>query len=332
MPRFIPPNLLTHLRLDSTTTCHLLKVIPADMALASYGVTSLDRSLVYDDGSGELEYSASIGLEASAVKFTSSIEVDNAEAKSLFPVFDIPISEDDIAAGAYDFAEFRLYLVNYEDLSAGHVLVQAGTLGRITVRDDGLSIVNELRGKSAQLKQSVCEKDSLTCRATFGSQPVGSTINGPIERFPCGYPSEALLVDSIVEEVGIEQTRTFKAEGWSGEDGDLAPGMAYFVSGKNIGRSIEIESNSADGWITLAFETPYPILVGEEIRFRPDCSKIARDEEKGCAHWFGLQWGLHFRGEPDIPIGDAGAMEVPGASTNNWGGGVVAPSDEQDQQ
>lgn len=31
------------------------------------------------------------------------------------------------------------------------------------------------------------------------------------------------------------------------------------------------------------------------------------------SHW-GADWVLHFRGEPDIPIGDAGKMETPGAS------------------
>lgn len=329
MPRVIPSQLVSHLKGDATTTCMLLRVIPLMADYPEYGVTTLDQSVVYDDGDGEMIYSAAVGFEPSAVQFRSDIAVDNAEARSLMPVYDIPVSEADIAAGAYDFAQFRLYQVNYENLAAGHVLLQAGTLGRITTRDDGLSFVNELRGKSAQLKQSVCEKDSLTCRATFGSQPAGSDISGPIERFPCGYPAETLLVDGTVEAVGIESTRTFKVRGWTDAAGALVPGMTFWEVGANAGRSFEIESSTADGWITLAFETPYPIAEDDHVKFRPDCSKMARDEVKGCVFWFGLEWGLHFRGEPDIPIGDAGSMEVPGASTANWGGGSISPEPDE---
>lgn len=323
MPRFIPIQLKAHLQQDATTTCLLLRIDPVDPSAVSYGVTTLDRPVTYDDGISELIYSAAVGSQPSALQATSNLAVDNAESVSLLPEFDVPISEQDIRAGVYDFARFNLYLVNYKDLSQGHILLRAGTLGRITIDDDGLSFVNELRGLSAELKQSLCEKDSLTCRATFGSQPEGSSTPGPIERFPCGVDATALLVSATVTSVGLENTLTFTVSGFTMGANELNPGMVFWSTGLNAGRSNEIDTNTAGGEITLSHETDWPIQIGDTLEYRVDCNRFPRDTDKGCAaaiRW-GTDWVLHFRGEPDIPIGDAGAMETPGASSAPGSGG-----------
>lgn len=326
MPRFIPTGLDAHLRQDATTTCYLLRVDPSDTNKPSYGVTSLDRPLTYNDGLGVLEFSAAIGTQPTTLQGDSNLSVDNAEAVSLLPEFDVPISEEDIRAGVYDFARFYLYLVNYKDLSQGHILLRAGKLGRITIDDDGLSYVNELRGLSAELKQSTCEKDSLTCRATFGSQGEGDSSGADvIERFPCGVDATALLVAGTVTAVGLENTLTFTIGGFSMAEDELNPGLTFWQTGLNAGRSNEIESNTSGGMITLQHETSWPIQIGDTLLYRVDCNKQARDTEKGCAsaiRW-GALWPLHFRGEPDIPIGDAGAMETPGASSAPGSGGAT---------
>lgn len=323
MPRQIPILLEQHLQQEQTTTCLLLKIVPVTPGFASYGITSLDRDVVYDDGSGQMTYLAAVGMVPAAVQQTADLAVNNTEVPSLLPEFDIPIREQDIRAGVYDFAKFSLMLVNYADLSQGHVTLHSGTVGEVTIQDDGLSFVNELRGLSAKLKQSVCSKDSLSCRAIFGSHPPGSGVPGKIVyRDWCGFNAESLLRDAIVQSVGLETNRTFSVEvdsGWG--DDSLNPGVVVWTSGLNAGRTYEIESNTAGGQISLAFETSFPIQAGDELQYREDCSKMARDAEKGCAHWFGNDWVLHFRGEPDIPIGDAGSIETPGASSGPGQGG-----------
>jgi hypothetical protein len=96
-----------------------------------------------------------------------------------------------------------------------------------------------------------------------------------------------------------------------------------FTSGLNAGRTFEISDNTADGEITLAYETPYPVQVGDEINYRPDCNKHARDENKGCLKHWEAEWVLHFRGEPDIPIADEAALSVPGAGVGPGQGGTT---------
>lgn len=336
MPRFVPPDLKAHLQGSATTTTLLLKITPATPGFSVYGVTLLDRDVDYDDGAGVVTYRAGIGMVPSSVIGYSDLTTDQGEAEHLLPEFDIPeLSEEGIRAGAYDFAEYHLYLVNYEDLSQGHVTLKRGKIGRVTLRSDGLSFVNELRDLSAELKQTLCTKDSLSCRAIFGSQPIGSSIPGPqVTHEWCGFDATSLLVADEVSSVGLESTLTFTLTGPFVEDaGALVPGIVKFLSGANAGRTYEIADNTDDGTITLAIEADYPIEEGDELEYRVDCSKWARDDAKGCRKHFGPDWILHFRGEPDIPIGDESAMFTPGAGIGPGDGGAIdvpfAPQDEQ---
>lgn len=322
MGRQIPLLLQDHLDGDATTTCLILRIDPRQPNVPGYGVTTLDVDVTYNDGDGLRLYSAAVGAQPTVLQSNSSLSVDNAESNSLMPEFDVPISEADIRAGSYDFARFKLMMIDYKN-PASHVTLQEGTLGQVTINDTGLSFVNELRGLSAELKQSICEKDSLTCRAIFGSQPESDSSGAPTERFPCGVDAQALLVSGTVTSVGLENTLTFTVGGFTMSEDELNPGMTFWVTGLNAGRSYEIDTNTAGGEITLAHETAWPIQVGDQLMYRVDCNKQARDTVKGCKatiRW-GALWIRHFRGEPDIPIGDAGAMETPGASSAPGSGG-----------
>ncbi len=320
MPRHIPPALKEHLKSGARTVCWLMRIDPVMPDTQPYGITELDVDIEY----GGMVYRAPMGMEPSVAVNTADLSTDNMEVKSLLPVYDVPVTEEDINAGKYDFARYTIYLVNYEDLSMGHIVLKHGTIGRVTMRDDGLSVINEARALAAQLKQTVCEKDSLTCRAIFGSQPPGSEIPGPqVDWGWCGYPAESLLVAGTVEEVSLEPHSRFKVGPFVEAADALVPGMIWFRSGRNEGRSIEITANTADGWIDVSYDLPYPVQIGDEVEYRVDCTKHARDDAKGCRRHFGAEWVLHFRGEPDIPIGDEGAMNTPGAGVGPGDGGYT---------
>lgn len=318
MPRTIPIALQSHLDGETTTTCHILRIEPVRSGYSVIGLTDLDRDVVYDDGDGEVTYLAPVGFVASTIVSSADFAVDNAETRSLFPEYDIPqISEADINAGAYDYAKFRLSLVNYEDLSMGAVRIMTGTLGEMKTVD-GLSFLGELRSLFQQFRQSIVERDSLTCRATFGSQAldfVASSNSGTpkLERFPCGIDAEALWVNGTVTNVGVESDIAFEDSGLSGESSDgFAPGIVEWLTGSNAGRQYEVSQFEA-GVVTLAFPTAFTIEIGDTFKIRPDCTK-QWSGHLSCEHYNNR---LNFRGEPFIPVGDAGSTSVPGASTNN---------------
>lgn len=329
MPRPISTPLADHLSGGETTTCLIMWVTPITPGYAAYGVAMLDTEVRYDHGNGERLYSAIIGFQPTSLIQSADLSVNNADATGLMPEFDVPISEADIIAGVYDFAEYVVYLVDYENLVVNSGLVVAsGAFGRVTVDNFGLSIVNELRGLTDPLKQTLCEKDSLTCRAIFGSGAISS--GAEVEQmFPCEFPLSTITVAGTVESVGLETSLTFTLAGTPDLDEDqLQDGMVKWVTGANAGRRYEIESNTAAGTITLAFPAAFPIAENDELEYRPGCNKIARDDVRGCKRWFGTEWPLHFRGEPDIPIGDEGQMGTPGASSGPGQGGVVHTSFE----
>lgn len=124
--------------------------------------------------------------------------------------------------------------------------------------------------------------------------------------------------------MGLETNLTFTVAGaFTFEEDALTGGMVKFLTGANAGRSYEIEGNSDVGEITLAFPAAFPISINDEVAYRPGCNKHARDAEKGCKFYFEAEWVNHFRGEPDIPIGDQGSMETPGASAGPGQGTAV---------
>lgn len=322
----IPIALQAHKDTSATTLCRLLKITLRDGTII--GLTDLNEAVTYDDqplicdasgSAGPITYDSACGFESSPFDGSSDLSVDNAEARSLIPQFDMGvITPSMISSGRFDYARWIMYEVNYRDLSMGHEIIGSGKTGRIRRKDD-LELAMELRSISQELKQTVVELDSLTCRAKFGSQPLGTGGGVVEELFPCGKP--LTWYDGIVESVGEEVDRTFTDSVLDLSGGSppilttdfFVPGVVLFETGDNAGREFEIEASTAGGQITLAFPTDFAIQVGDQYRIRQDCSQVARDTEHGCSYHWGEDWGLHFRGEPDIPVADEGMLGIPGA-------------------
>jgi hypothetical protein len=212
--RNVPTAIQTALDSGVTTMTYILRIDPIPEGFDSFGITLLDRNVDYDDGDGALEYLAPIGMVPANITGSSEMEVGNTEIQHLFPEFDLPISEADISAGVYDFATYHYYMVDYSNLTTGnHVVLGYGQLGQMRMQD-GLSFTTELTDLTKLLMQSIVEKDSITCRATFGSQPIGTGGGVVEERFPCGKDAESLYTGPhAVTSVGAEINNTFTASG-----------------------------------------------------------------------------------------------------------------------
>ena len=317
--RNIPAALQAHMNSGATTLTVLMRVDPVVPGFDPFGITLLDRDVVYDDGSDELVYLAAIGMVPSNTESVPEMGVDNAKVEHLIPEFDAPITDEDITAGALDFAWYTRYLINYEDPSMGHIVLDHGQLGEMRVLQ-GLTFTSEMTSLTKLLKQSIVEKDSITCRAIFGSQPIG-TGGGVVEqRFPCGFDAESLYVAATVSATSVEGNRTFTAGALGAAQDANVPGMVRWLTGANAGRHYEVEAQSSGGVISLVFETMFPIQIGDTFEIRPDCTKW-KEGPNGCKTFWGSDWVLHYRGEPYIPIADADAINMPGATVGKSLGG-----------
>lgn len=321
MPRTIPIYLEGHIASGATTLCLLMKVTPVQPGYAPFGVTGLDHDIMYDDGTGELLYSAAIGSDPSALVSAADLSVAGGNAKQLMPIFETPITEAQLMAGACDYAEFAVYEINYNDLTSGHhIIIQTGTMGAQSITDSGLSWTSELRGLTQPLKQSITEKYSLTCRAVFGS-----TGTSAQSRFPCNFDISTLWQDSTVTLVGGDNQQSFNCANFTPTYGGQ-PGLVEWLTGANAGRSDEVESfdDTALGpglpgetvTIGLTFGSAYAIQVGDTFRFRDDCPKTPT----ACQARSNFQ---NYRGEPSIPVADNGALSV-----GNIGGSVTTTTDD----
>ena len=52
------------------------------------------------------------------------------------------------------------------------------------------------------------------------------------------------------------------------------------------------------------------MAVDDGYDLRPDCTH----DPDGCRRFWGDAWVDHYRGEPNIPVGDSGLLNAPGAA------------------
>jgi hypothetical protein len=69
MGRFIPSALQENLSSGASTTCLLMRIDP--IGADSFGASLTNKTLVYDDGAGEVTYSAYVGMQPASSRTTS---------------------------------------------------------------------------------------------------------------------------------------------------------------------------------------------------------------------------------------------------------------------
>ena len=318
----IDATLLAHKAQPATTLCDLLLVGPLDDGTYR-GFSGLDRDVVFQPAVslGEITFKARTGVQLSAQQASADLAVDNAEAETLLPVPGYELegfTQAQIDAGALDKVRFVALRVNYEDLTAGRCEILAGgTIGEVRQKLGGLTIL-ELRSLAQQMKQSIGELDSLLCRARFGSQPIGTGGGVVEERFPCGYDLTGEWVAGTVTSVGAETDREFTDSALAQAADYFAPGVVEILDGDNAGQQVEVEAFASGGVVTLKFPLVSPLAMGVAYRIRRHCTKRWTGHNS-CETFWGAEKALHFRGEPHIPVGDSGQLNVPGASLARGG-------------
>lgn len=280
------------------TLTWLLQVVATDGTVL--GTSGLDRDVVLDTGDtsgpfaglGEITYLRDPGFEATEIESANDLSVDGGDGFTLVPIDATPLTPEDVRAGKWDNARFRVLEVNYEALDHGFDVLHEGYWGNVTLRDNALLVI-QLDGLTRPLRQNLCPVTSKTCRAPFGSQE-----SEEVEF--CGYDVEPLWVEFTVTEVDPDDSlRAFTASGLAGASGAYFPGAVIFDTGANAGVFAGVESHEAGGIVSVRTAMPRPIQVGDTGRIRPDCTKRV-EGERGCRSYWGDDWALHFMGEPDM--------------------------------
>lgn len=290
MPRNVPTELKKILQSRAFHAAQLLRIAPQNGPVIGY--CNVNTDITYDDGDGPITYKSLTGFEDSAYQASIGSEVSNAEAKIIFPSEEVlGLTEEQVRSGYLRDARFRVLLVDYEHLSAGHAMIEWGFVGQLRIKDSQSSLI-ELRGVQQFTRQrAVCQRGSKTCRAKFGDASTGCYFDLSGE----GGSGEVLLV-------GDEPDRQFASDA----AGILAPALVTWTSGKNIGLQFEVETSGAS--IGLMFPTPFAIEVGDTFDWLPDC-----DKQFSTCKAYGQT--LNFRGEPHRPEAIGPSLQFPGSAT-----------------
>lgn len=188
-------ELQKHHEQECQTTATCLKIKTAN-GIIILGFTDLDTDIPFNvgDGDGEILYKALFGYDRSNIESKVGLNVDNVEAN--FILDDVALSAEDFRAGVYDDAEVKLFTLNYEDLTMGHMKLRRGNLGEITIIDNDLGIA-EVRGMFQRLTQNLLPLYSPDCRVDLGSNP-GCLVRLDLSLWT---PSTAVTV-RVIQEAG----------------------------------------------------------------------------------------------------------------------------------
>lgn len=203
----ITPALRAHLDGRVTTLATIWRIIRTDGK--SFFFTDHDETIVYLGDT----YSAKTGYNRTSMSNNVGLSVDELDVEGVFDSADI--TEVDLRAGLFDYAEIRISLVNWADLSQGELKQRRGRIGEVVITQQGV-FRTELRGLVQQLSQSIVEMYQAECRVDLGSAkcsipllpPVLSRsqviLPGEIYRVPTG-DTTTLTFSELVVNGGFER-------------------------------------------------------------------------------------------------------------------------------
>jgi uncharacterized phage protein (TIGR02218 family) len=273
MPKTCSSALAQHLADEVTTLATCWQITRRDGVVQ--GFTDHVRDLEVEG----VTYIAASGYTRTAIRSTADLAVDNLDVESVFS--DDGITEEDLRAGKYDFAEVRMFLVNYQDLSQGILKLRRGWLGEVTIRDG--MYVAELRGMTQRLQMTVGEVYAPDCSADLGDARCGADLTTFEESGTVGTVTSATAFETML----------VQATGWY-DGGELT-----WTAGANAGQTVAVRSwDAAMGTLTLFLPALYPMQAGDAFTIRPGCDKsFATCQTK-------FDNAVNFRGFPHVPGND----------------------------
>lgn len=270
----VSANLKAHLEGENLTICTLWKTTRLDATV--FGFTDNSRNVVYDG----VTYYANTGHAPSNVSTTSDLSVDNLEIISV--IDGDTMTDEDIQAGLWDFAQVEIMIVNYLSLGDGHMMLRKGWLGEI--KTGRTSFVAELRGMMQPLQQVIGRFYTPSCDAVLGDSRCGVTL--------ASYTVSGTVTTDSSARLFTDTSKNQANDYFNG-------GLVTWTSGGNSGFSMEVKTSTSAGVISLQQNMPNPTVIGDTYTISAGCDKSLGT----CKTKFNNV--VNFRGFPHVPGRDA---------------------------
>lgn len=250
----ISPALKLHLQETVTTLCTIWKITRMDGV--SFHFTDHDRDIAFEGDT----YKSSKGYNRTAIQNDSSLSVDNLDIMGIFDSDEI--TEEDIRAGKFDYAEIRISVVNWADLTQGNLKVRRGRLGECISSPLGW-FKAEMRGMTQNLSMTIGEVYQAECRADLGDSrckvPIRPALMlrdtvyavGDVRLFATDTAGKDTLDDGYYEASAYEnvyyQCTTAGATGVSAPTFDTDPGDTTTEAGRKATSIMTFTGNPSNG-------------------------------------------------------------------------------------
>jgi uncharacterized phage protein (TIGR02218 family) len=254
------------------------------------GFTDHDDDLAFDG----VEYRAASGMTASAAEHALGLAVGGLDVVGALD--EAALSEADLARGAYDGAEVRLFLVDWRAPET-RLLLFAGALGEVA-RERGV-FTAELRSLTHALAQPRGRIYQRGCDADLGDARCGVNLASPAHR-----------AEGVVS--AVTGPRGFRAAALAGRGTIFARGRLVWTSGANAGAAAEVRRHAGDA-AELAETPAMAIVEGDAFTVTAGCDKTFET----CRKRFANQ--VNFRGFPQMPGNDWLALPARAGDENDGG-------------
>lgn len=286
----------SHFAEDATTLCYMLQLQLTD-GYTIYTLTDHSEDLVYDmaDGWGPFTYYSGTGILPSDIVLTSSLDVSNFEvggpispgSARVSPFIGKEINRDDVLGGVFTRAYAKLFMVNWADLSMGHIPIMAGKVAQARV--EGSAFVLEIRNQNDDLNQTIGRLLTPYCTATYGDTQCGVVRTA--------YPATVTAVtDALKFTVNLGGTHP---------DDFFNFGEVVWDASWLGGYTFEVfDYVGATGAVELFSATPFLPEVGDTLTLYRGCSKLRKSDIVGVPTCFTNANVERFRGFPEVPGSD----------------------------
>ncbi len=262
-------DMLTHISGEVTTLATCWKITRRDSEVMAF--TSHSEDIYFES----TNYLAASGFNPTAILSSNSLAVDNMDVEGILS--SESITEEDILAGKYDYAEVNIFMVNYSNIAHGAIKLKTGWIGEVKIENG--SYTAEIRGLTQALSNKIGELYAPTCRAKLGDTRCKVNM------------ASYTLSGSVTSATGNSE---FTDNSRSEASGYFNAGVVTFTSGANSGLSGEVKEFSGKK-IKLALPMPYAIVAGNTFTIKAGCDKTFST----CINKFNN--AVNFRGEPHVP-------------------------------
>lgn len=272
--RALAVDLAAHLASGATTLCRCWRLERRDGVVL--GFTDHDEAVAFDG----LTFEATTGLAATGDAMRSGLSVGGLDIAGAFSSAGLTL--EDLQDGRYDFAEVKLWLVNWTDPDE-RVVLRVGTIGEVA-REDG-AFRAEVRGPMQALETVRGRVVATACDATLGD--ARCTVDVAARAVAA---SVATVDGALVTVSGLDEAAA----------GVFSDGTVEVTSGEATGVTCAVLVHGVEaGVVTLRLRTALAALApGDLLSVAPGCDKrFATCRSKFANH-------LNFQGFPHLPGND----------------------------